>query len=373
MPRAKLKKKSVPRKTTKSSKKSTIVKAKSAKTKIPKKNSILLKIIRNLPAIVLLIFLLAFIFLKVSASFTGNAIFIPEGALVDSDNPELKGGVEEDSLGEYYLPGESLPDEGTPLGNTGISIDKPQIKIQDSKKVAEEFGKSYDSFVEQAILPWWNVLFGETSTSVFLSKLMFVLLMFVGCWYVSGQVDEIKKSWIMHTLLTIILGILFTRWIGEDTIVKNVLMPYTAVGAGLSTLLPIGIAFYILVLKMQGKRNALMRILGWIFIFCYLGVSWWIGYKTIEVNREYLVVYPIAMALVLILAAFSKTIQVSLRIASIGTDLDFEKELRIQEINRQMRIATENMTHAKSEESRIAAKEVLKGLEEQVKEILSSK
>lgn len=368
MPRANLKKKSVSRKTTKSSKKSVRVKAKPAKTKIPKKNSVLIKIIRNLPAIVLLIFLLAFIFIKVSASFTGNAIFIPDGALVDSDNPELKGGVEDDSLGEYYL-----PDEGTPLGNTGISIDKPQIKVQDSEKVAEEFGKSYDSFVEQAILPWWNVLFGETSTSVFLSKLMFVLLMFVGCWYVSGQVDEIKKSWVMHTLLTIILGILFTRWIGEDTIVKNVLMPYTAVGAGLSTLLPIGIAFYILVLKMQGKRNALMRILGWIFIFSYLGVSWWIGFKTVEVNREYLVVYPISMALVIILAAFSKTIQVSLRIASIGTDLDFEKELRIQEINRQMRIATENMTHAKSPESRIASQEVLKGLEQQIKDILSSK
>lgn len=265
----------------------------------------------NMLAIFALVTLVAFVFVKFSVSLTGNAI---EG------NPANKG---------IYGPEALL--QG--IGDVFMKV--------------IEFAK-----------PTWEAVIGQTSEQVFLSKIMFLLLVFGVTWFILGKIEAIGKNKGFHLFLSIVFGILFTRWIVTDDIVKTVIMPYNVVGAALSAFVPLGVVFYITFILLGKKEYSIIRKLIWIFVMAYFIVAWSVAYKDIAnmKNPEWIWTYPIAAGLALLMVLFDRSLMLYFldeRIKTVGekqrelTELKYLREIASLEKDASDGIISQKVAEAK--------------------------
>ena len=269
----------------------------------------------SLIAFILISLILLFVIIQISFSVTGN--FVWEYSFEEGDD-------------EIYSP-ESMTVE-----------DRLNEASQTSQGIADSlptyinpvFG--FFRSIWNVIKPIWEAIFGPTEDEVATAKSMFVILSFWAVWYFSDKIPDIKKNLGMHIGITILLGILFSRWVAQDALVKTVLMPYTAVGAGLSALLPVLVAFYFLVIKMKGKGMTLIRVLGWVLIFVYLALAWYNAYQDPDVPREYLTIYPAAIGIMAILSIFSRYIRATLKLAVLADEEEFNKDIQVEDYKAQI-------------------------------------
>lgn len=258
----------------------------------------------------------------------------------------------------------------------GLDSEKVQGNFEDMAQKSQSFAESLPTYINPVwgffrgiwniIKPIWEVIFGPTGDEVATTKSMFVIISFLAAWYISDKVPEIKRNIFMHIGITIVAGILFSRWVAQDALIKVVLMPYNAVGAGLSALLPIAVAFYILVIKMNGRGATPVRVLGWILIFVYLAVAWYTAYKDLEVPRQYLIIYPAAIGIMAILAMFSGYIRAALKLAVLADEENFKREMAIQDLMSQKRKLLSNLVEGANKET---IKELLKETDDRITEL----
>ncbi len=265
----------------------------------------------NMLAIFALVTLVAFVFVKFSVSLTGNAI---EG------NPANKG------------------------------IYGPEALLQG---IGDVFAK-----IIVAVKPTWEAVIGQTSEQVFLSKIMFLLLVFGVTWFILGKIEAIGKNKGFHIFLSIVFGILFTRWIVTDDIVKTVIMPYNVVGAALSAFVPLGVVFYITFILLGKKEYSIIRKFIWIFVMAYFIVAWSVAYKDIAnmKNPEWIWTYPIAAGLALLMVLFDRSLMLYFldeRIKTVGekqrelTELKYLREIASLEKDASDGIISQKVADAK--------------------------
>lgn len=219
----------------------------------------------NIIAIFALVVLIAFVFVKFSTTLTGNAVNVQE-------NPTNKG------------------------------IYGPEALLQG---IGDVFMK-----IIELIKPTWEAIIGQTSEQVFLSKIMFLLLVLGTIWFILGKIEAVNNNKFFHFFLSVVFGVLFTRWIVTDDIVKTVIMPYNVVGAALSAFIPLGIVFYITFVLLEKKEYSIIRKFIWIFVMAYFIVAWSVAYKDIAnmQNPDWIWTYPIAAALALLMILFDGSI-----------------------------------------------------------------
>ena len=195
------------------------------------------------------------------------------------------------------------------------------------------------------ILPYLGWLIGESNEDqLLLSRILFFMIWFLFFWFLSGKIAEVNKRGWFHLIASFVLGILFTRWIVVDDILKTVLMPYSAVGAALAAFLPILVAFYFLNFVLQGENVEPLRVFGWILIAGYLLWGYYNGLKDpLVLDKEWLWAYPIALVVTILLLIFSKRIRTELIISQIGKTSEDYKDNQRQEILRQISLVEQNL------------------------------
>lgn len=172
-----------------------------------------------------------------------------------------------------------------------------------------------DVFVKiiDLIIPGVKVFFGQTTSQTFLPKIIFMILLFLFVWWTLGtvQISGVNlKGFGLRFFLSLLFGLLFTRWLAKDELILLVMAPYNAVGAALSTLIPLGFAFYALNIVLRKRRHIILRKIGWILIMSYFIISWFVTYQEIKnmENPMFIWVYPIAAVLCLLMVIFDQSI-----------------------------------------------------------------
>ena len=208
-----------------------------------------------------------------------------------------------------------------------------------------EEGESPLNQLMKPILPYVGWLIGESNgDQLLLSRILLFMIWFLFFWFLSGKVSEVNKRVWFHLIASFVLGVLFTRWIVIDDILKTVLMPYSAVGAALAAFLPILVAFYFLNFVLQGENVEPLRVFGWIIIAGYLLWGYYNGLKDpLVLDKEWLLVYPIAIVVTILLLIFSKRIRAEFIISQVGRTSENYKDNQRQEILRQISLVEQNL------------------------------
>ncbi len=215
--------------------------------------------------------------------------------------------------------------------------------VDAAEKIATEEGPLTQ--LMKPILPYLGWLIGESNEDqLLLSRILFFMIWFLFFWFLSGKIAEVNKRGWFHLIASFVLGILFTRWIVVDDILKTVLMPYSAVGAALAAFLPILVAFYFLNFVLQGENVEPLRVFGWILIAGYLLWGYYNGLKDpLVLDKEWLWAYPIALVVTILLLIFSKRIRTELIISQVGRTSEDYKDNQRQEILRQISLVEQNL------------------------------
>lgn len=163
------------------------------------------------------------------------------------------------------------------------------------------------------ILPNVEIFFGPTSSQTFLPKIIFMILIFLFIWWVLGtvQIQNVNLNGFgLKFFLSLLFGLLFTRWLARDELILLVMAPYNAVGAALSAFIPIVFAFYTLNILLKKRRHVILRKVGWIMIMSYFITFYFVAYRDIKnmENPEFIWVYPIAAVLCLLMVIFDKSL-----------------------------------------------------------------
>ncbi|HOW36863.1 MAG TPA: hypothetical protein PLK34_01280 [Candidatus Pacearchaeota archaeon] len=182
----------------------------------------------------------------------------------------------------------------------------------------------------QSIQPVSEVILGETPEQVFISKVMLMILIFFSLWFGLGKLEPFKQGKPIFTkiVLSVVLSILFTRWVVSEELVKTVMMPYNAFGAALSAFVPLVLAFFVIELGLKGREFKILRKLGWIMVVAFFIISWSMAYKEIGnmKNPELIWTYPLGALLAFVLFFADYTIQAYLKSERAVARVDVQKK-----------------------------------------------
>ena len=136
-------------------------------------------------------------------------------------------------------------------------------------KVIQEGVKSGYSAVE----PILKFAVGDTSDSpeLFLAKILLAIIIFSIIWMALSKIAFFQENdWSMWTV-GIAVSLLAIRWLGNESIINTIILPYSALGIAISAGLPFVLAFLII----ENNFNKTMRKIGWVF-FIVIFVGLWI-------------------------------------------------------------------------------------------------
>ena len=183
------------------------------------------------------------------------------------------------------------------------------------------------------------ILFGQTGYDVAISKIIFALLSFMFVFYIVGKINEsmdLKLGSIVKVFVSILLGILFTRWVGQDGLIKAVLMPYNAIGATLATLIPIAIIFYMFFFMkpFNTPKYGPLRTIGLSLLAGFFIMNWfWItsGNWGSAEKPQYSYVYLIATGFTVVLLVTQKNILKSFKVSLALESIEAQNKVLAEE------------------------------------------
>lgn len=194
----------------------------------------------------------------------------------------------------------------------------------------------------------FSVLLGQTGYDVVLTKIIFALISFMFVFYLVNKVtsDEmldlkLNSGW--KVVLSFLLGLLFTRWVLQDDLVKAVLMPYNIVGAVMATMIPIVVVFYIFFFMkpFNTAKYGPLRTIGLTLLIVFFGANgifMTLGNTGSAEKPQYSWAYLVAAGIVFIILLAQKRIlqefKVALAFENIeGTNKELANDYRLKLIN----------------------------------------
>ncbi len=165
-----------------------------------------------------------------------------------------------------------------------------------------------------AVEPSLKFLVGSTGEApeMFLAKILLAIIIFSIVWMALKKIAFFRDNdWSLWTV-GIAVSLLAIRWLGDESIINTIILPYSALGVALTAGIPFVV--YFLVVKDFTKT---MRKLAWVF-FIVIFVALWImrsGDKAVEAGSiggsigPFAWIYLAAAGLGLAVLLFDGTIQ----------------------------------------------------------------
>ena len=121
--------------------------------------------------------------------------------------------------------------------------------------------------------PVFITMFGDYTGYDFLwTKVAIFVLLFVIIRYILGKIDTFKDNNAVQVVISFIVSLFAIRYMGENDIIRGILLPYGVLGVALVTLLPFLIFFYFVHKTNMGSGG---RKLSWMFFAVIFGVLWY--------------------------------------------------------------------------------------------------
>jgi len=130
---------------------------------------------------------------------------------------------------------------------------------QDARILAE---KVIDLFVN-LLSPIFEFIIGDVGTSqFFFAKVLIFLLLFIVVSFILGTVERFKKQkWVIR-IIALTISVFAVRYMSDTELISGILLPYSAVGLAITTILPFIVFFYFVhVTSLDGLGRRLM----WLF------------------------------------------------------------------------------------------------------------
>lgn len=140
-----------------------------------------------------------------------------------------------------------------------------------SADAVEEFQKGVKSGYS-VVEPALKFIVGDTGESpeLFLAKILLAIIIFSIVWMALNKISFFSENEWSLWLVTIAVSLLAIRWLGNESVINTVILPYSALGVALTAGIPFVV--YFLVVK---DFNKTMRKLAWVF-FIIIFVALWI-------------------------------------------------------------------------------------------------
>ena len=177
------------------------------------------------------------------------------------------------------------------------------------------FAQEFNNFINgltEIIEPIAKLLVGDIkgsadfdSSDVLWSKVLFLILIFSVVYLAFGRVNFFSDNSTAHFVITLIIALLATRWIGDAQVIQSILLPYSALGITLSDTLPF-VAWFLIVNVGLKKKVASIRRLLWVAFGVVFLFLWGSRFDSINSNLKY--IYPVTAILAGIMAWMDGTI-----------------------------------------------------------------
>ncbi|RMD67497.1 hypothetical protein D6817_01485 [Candidatus Pacearchaeota archaeon] len=160
-----------------------------------------------------------------------------------------------------------------------------------------------------AIRPITDAVIGELNlgspgNSLF-GSILIIILVFTLVWTVLEKIEIFSTHrWVLW-LLSIVVTLLATRWVGSQDWVQTVILPYSTFGITISAIFPFVLFFLFLNVGFQGATYSFIRKTGWLF-FAVVFIGLWFSRYDELANAKW--VYPIVALLAFLMMFFDGTV-----------------------------------------------------------------
>lgn len=151
-----------------------------------------------------------------------------------------------------------------------------------------------------------------TKQEFIFARFLFLLIIFAVVWSVVSRISMFESSTWMVVIISGGVSLLATRFLMQPEWIKVILLPYSALGIAVTSLIPLIIYFYFL----ENIDSRFLRRAGWSLAAVVFVGLWFSRYNEIRSNAIY--VYPAAALLCLIVMAADGTIQRAFARAKTG-------------------------------------------------------
>lgn len=161
------------------------------------------------------------------------------------------------------------------------------------------------------VTPIAENLLGTTPSGEFLfAKVLFLLIILAVVWTALARVDFFSShTWVL-AIVSIGVSILATRWIGSKELVQTIILPSSALGIAIASLLPLAIYFILVEVGFKGSRYGFLRRIAWILFAVIFAGLWFTRQDLITAGGSYTgYIYPVTAILAIIMASMDGTIQ----------------------------------------------------------------
>jgi len=166
-------------------------------------------------------------------------------------------------------------------------------------------GQKVIEAVYQLFRPLLEVIVGDSATSdVFFAKIAFTILLVILVWVALGRAGDFftDSPWVRNTV-SIIVGVIAIRSVGEAGFIQTMLLPYSAFGIAVTALLPFALYFFFVL----GFDASYVRKTAWIFFSVVFFGLWFLRYDDLKLSETAFnlgFIYLITAALGLLMALF---------------------------------------------------------------------
>lgn len=158
--------------------------------------------------------------------------------------------------------------------------------------------------LSQALGSIFAPIFGTGFGEFLFAKIMLFFLLFAIIFVSLKKIDIFEENRAVHVVLTSITSVLAVRYLEPGEFINAILLPYTALGAALSTFLPLLIFFYFV---HKSGLHGFGRRAAW-FIYLLFFIMLW-GTRPYDSLGTANWIYLISLGFVLINLFLDKTIQ----------------------------------------------------------------
>jgi hypothetical protein len=173
--------------------------------------------------------------------------------------------------------------------------------------------KGFIGGVSDVVEPIAKILIGDIAGSgsfddsdVLWSKFLFLILIFSVVYIAFERVEFFSSNGFIHFIITLVVALLATRWIGDAEFIQSLLLPYSALGIALSAGIPFVAWFLIVNVGMSNSADSVRRI-AWVLFGVTFIFLWGSRYSDITGGSNW--IYVVTFIIAFIMAVMDGTIR----------------------------------------------------------------
>jgi len=234
------------------------------------------------------------------------------------------------------------------LINVGFASAQDKI-IEDMGKVFEASYKIIDKVIDNLLKPLVEKLLvnkGETiSDGLLFAKLLFLLIILGIIHFALKRVSffENQNPW-LYGIIVGGVAVLATRWLGTESLLNTIILPYSVLGIAISAGLPFIIYFLFIEFGFQGREYSILRKVAWVFFIVVFMGLWYARSEPIRDAGSYApYIYPVTLIASILVLLFDGTIQRAWEKSDFNKSISSINSKTIRELRREYRKLGEDL------------------------------